>query len=132
MLALRTQQLRKMQKQLAQDAKGKVRITITYPPGRPLLSQQEASQILDTHFGPNTGPRPEELKDTHGLKVEGVSNLRWASNVEPMGQWPIKLQHPTLGKHMYYMYLNVPLRVHTLTERRPVCYMPPEGLQSQE
>ena len=59
--------------------------------------------MISAQLGPNSGPRPEELKDTHGYKVEGVSNLRWASNVEPMGQWPIKLQHPTLGKHMYYI-----------------------------
>ena len=105
LLAERTKQLRQMQKQLARESRGRVRITIIYPPGRPLLSQQEAAHMISTQLGPNTGPRPEDLKDTHGLKVEGVSNLRWASNVDPMDQWPIRLQHPTLGDHMYYMYL---------------------------
>ena len=101
-----------MQRQLARDCRGRVRITITYPPGRPLLSEQEADQMISTQLGPNSGPRPEELKDTHGLKVEGVSNLRWASNVGPMDQWPIRLQHPTLGGHMYYMYLIEPAYSH--------------------
>ena len=61
--------------------------------------------MISAQLGPNTGPRPEELRDTHGLKVEGVSNLRWASNVDPMGHWPIKLAHPTLGQDMHYTYL---------------------------
>ena len=25
--------------------------------------------------------------------------------MDPLGQWPIKLDHPTLGENMYYTYL---------------------------
>ena len=39
LLARRTRETREKQKQLARDSRGRVRITITCPPGRPLLSE---------------------------------------------------------------------------------------------
>ena len=42
LLTRRTQEIREKQKQLAHDSRGRIRITILYPPGRPLLAEHEA------------------------------------------------------------------------------------------
>ena len=102
----RTKQYKLYQKQVAAEVReGRVRITILHPPGRPLLSQEEATTMVTRVFGDNSGPVLEFLKDFQGYKVDGMSSLRWTAMVRPREAWPIRIGHPTLGKQLYYTYL---------------------------
>ena len=97
----------KMQKQLATDKKGRLRITPLYPPGRPVLSKEQFAHMLHHHFGKAhgdpSGPHEVLLKDDKGNKIEGISSLSWAAYVKPIDKWPLKLNHPELGPAYYYM-----------------------------
>ena len=94
LLARRTKQHKQLQKQIAQESKGKVRATIKHLPGRPLLSKEEADAMFSGYFMGHTEPRQVDQRDSGGLKVEGYYNTTWGAYVEPMGAWPIKIQHP--------------------------------------
>ena len=102
----RIQQHQQLQRQVAAEVRaGRIRITIMHPPGRPLLSESEAADMISHYFGESSGPRQVTLKDGNGLKIEGVGNLHWEAHVAPLDRWPTKLLHPTMGKHFYYTYL---------------------------
>jgi hypothetical protein len=105
LLSRRTKPHRLVHKQIAQDAYGRVRVTIKPLPGRPLLSKGEADAIFSAHFMGHTGLREVDMRDTEGLKVEGYGNTTWGAYVEPMVAWPIKLPHPSYGPKFYYLYM---------------------------
>jgi hypothetical protein len=105
LLARRTKQHKQLQKQIAQESTGRVRVTIKYLPGRPFLSQGEADTMFSSYFMGHTGLREVDLSDSEGLKVEGFGNTSWGAFVEPMGAWPIKIPHPTYGPKYYYLYM---------------------------
>jgi hypothetical protein len=50
LLSKRTKQHKLVQKQIAQAASGRVRVTIKYLPGRPLLSKGEADAMFSAYF----------------------------------------------------------------------------------
>jgi hypothetical protein len=105
LLSKRTQQHKELRKQIADESKGRIKVTIKHLPGRPLLSGSEADTMLSRHFVGHTGTREVDMRDQGGLKIEGYGDTSWGALVEPMGRWPTKLPHPTLGPKFYYLYL---------------------------
>ena len=101
----RAQERTKLRQQLQEDMRGRLCVTLLYPPGRPALSLHEFDTMLSLHFGGYTEPRQVELKDGSGRKIEGTGNLTWGAYVAPMREWPVRLPHPTLGDKYYYLFL---------------------------
>ena len=105
----RTKQQNKLTKQLALDKKGRVRITMLYPPGRPVLSKEQFAIMLHEHFGKAHGDPSEPyevlLKDDKGNKIEGIASLTWAAYVKPLDKWPPMLKHPELGPAYTCLYM---------------------------
>jgi hypothetical protein len=86
---------------------GRISIQIIYTPGLPLLTIDEANQMLGVNFTESVGLTGVPLKTNGGDKLEGISNLSWAAYVSPhpKGAWPKTLGHPNGDPEKRYLYL---------------------------